>query len=434
MDRVTPVKIDLDTGAQMDCVSFRWAQQAELKPYTRKYPQLLRVAGALSAEAQGAFWVRFTMTDHRGVQREHYRPFLAIDRDPDDAELLLSNGTLREIGISLLLSDEVPWEYQLKREGKPFVRKETIKQFRKRLAKSPQVFSLVMVNPFIQSMMAQAGQLPRHLQEKFSDVFSTHHAESLAPHRGETDLAIDIQEGKHPPYGPLYPLSPAELEALREYLEENLRKGFIRLSKSPAGAPILFVPKHDGTLRLCVDYRGLNGITIKNRYPLPLISEIMDRVSGATWFSKIDLKDAYYRIRIKVGDEWKTAFRTRYGHYEFLVMPMGLTNAPAAFQAYINHALRGLVDRFCIVYLDDILIFSATREEHEQHLEEVCQRLRESELYAKPSKCQFYRHEMEFLGFVISTEGIRMDPERTKMIQEWKEHPPMSFHGLQVFL
>ena len=205
---------------------------------------------------------------------------------------------------------------------------------------------------------------------------------------------------------------------MKEFLEENLEKGFIRESKSPAGAPILFAPKKDGSLRLCVDYRGLNAITIKNRYPLPLITEIMDRVTGANYFSKIDLKDAYYQIRIKAGDEWKTAFRTRYGHYEFLVIPFGLTNAPATFQAYINKALRGLVNNFCIVYLDNILIFSKTREEHNQHLQQVCKHLRNTELYTNPLKCQFYQKEIEFLGFIIGTQGIRMDPKHVQTIKE----------------
>jgi hypothetical protein len=185
---------------------------------------------------------------------------------------------------------------------------------------------------------------------------------------------------------------------------------------------------------MCVDYRGLNAITIKNRYPLPLITEIMDRVTGANYFSKIDLKDAYYRLRIKAGDEWKTAFRTRYGHYEFLVVPMGLTNAPATFQAYINKALRGLVDDFCIVYLDDILVFSKTKEEHDQHLQQVCERLRDAELYAKSSKCQFYQEEIEFLGFIIGTQGIRMDPKRVETIREWEGYPPKSYRDLQVLL
>ena len=174
-----------------------------------------------------------------------------------------------------------------------------------------------------------ASQLPKCLAP-YIDMFSETNAKKLAPNR-DIDLAIELQPGKEPPYGPIYPLSPRELAALQSFLEENLAKGFIRESKSPAGAPILFAPKKDGSLRLCVDYRGLNAITVKNRYPLPLITEIMDRVQGAQYFSKIDLKDAYYRLRIKPGDEWKTAFRTCYGHYEFLVVPIGLTNAPATF-------------------------------------------------------------------------------------------------------
>jgi hypothetical protein len=174
--------------------------------------------------------------------------------------------------------------------------------------------------------------------QHYLDVFSKANAEKLAPNR-DIDLAIDLLPGKEPLYRPMYLLSPRELVALKEFLEENLAKGFIREFKSPAGAPILFALKKDGSLRLCVDYRGLNAVTVKNRYSLSLISEIIDRVQGAYYFSKIDLKDAYYRLRIKVGDEWKTAFRTRYSHYEFLVILIGLTNSPATFQAYINKAL-----------------------------------------------------------------------------------------------
>ena len=185
---------------------------------------------------------------------------------------------------------------------------------------------------------------------------------------------------------------------------------------SPAGAPVIFAPKKDGTLRLCVDYRGLNAITVKNRYPIPLISELLDRLHGAKVFSKLDLLDAYYRIRIQEGDEWKTAFRTRYGHYEFLVMPMGLTNAPATFQSYINNALRGYVDDFCVVYLDDILIYSRSEEEHIQHLEKVMERLRQSKLYANPKKCSFFQDKIKFLKYLVNAKGIYMDPKQIKAI------------------
>ncbi len=204
--------------------------------------------------------------------------------------------------------------------------------------------------------------------QEFLDVFSKEGVVTFAPHCPKVDLNIELQEGKQPPYGPLYPLSPAELKVLRQYLEENLKKGFIQPSKSPAVVPILFVPKKDGTLRLYIDYRGLNAVTIKNRYPLSFINEIMDRVQGVQWFNKIDLKDAYYRIQIEAGDEWKTAFKTRYRYYEFFVIFIGFTNIPTGFQTYINQVLRGLIDDFCIVYLDDILIFSKIEEEYTRHL------------------------------------------------------------------
>jgi hypothetical protein len=165
------------------------------------------------------------------------------------------------------------------------------------------------------------------------------------------------------------------LDILREYLDIAQEKGWIRPSKSPVGASILFVLKADGTMRLCVDYRGLNKVTIKNRYPIPLVGEMLDRLSKAKLFTKLDLCDAYHRLRIKEGDEWKTAFKTRYGHFEYLVMPFGLANAPATFQLYIHRALGGLLDRTCVVYLDDILIYSENEEDHDGHVEEVLDRL-----------------------------------------------------------
>lgn len=192
------------------------------------------------------------------------------------------------------------------------------------------------------------------------------------------------------------------------------------------------MPKKDGSLRLCVDYRGLNAITSKNRHPLPLISETLDRLGRAACFSVLDLKDAYHRIPIKRGDEWKTAFRTRYGHFEYKVMPFGLTNAPATFQAYINRALAGLVDICCVVYLDNILIYSDTQEQHRRDLCAVLERLRKFALYANRTKCHFFNTEVEFLGYIVSTAGISMDKRRVATIEEWPA--PRSFREVQVFL
>ena len=157
-----------------------------------------------------------------------------------------------------------------------------------------------------------------------------------------------MKDGAKPVYGPIYNLSELELKVLKTYLAEKMKAGFIRPSTSPFGSPVLFVKKADGSLRLCVDYRALNRVTVKNRYPLPLMTEIMDRLKGATEFTRLDIRDAFNRMRIAEGDEAKTAFLTRYRHYEYLVMPFGLCNAPATFQAYINNALRNYLDKFCI--------------------------------------------------------------------------------------
>ena len=182
-------------------------------------------------------------------------------------------------------------------------------------------------------------------------------------------------------------MAPAELRELKIQLQELTDKGFIQPSTSPWGAPVLFVRKKDGTLRLCIDYRQLNRVTIKNRYPLPRIDDLFDQLRGACVFSKIDLRSGYYQLKIKNEDVPKTTFRTRYGHYEFLVMPFGLTNAHAAFMDLMNRVFQQYLDRFVIVFIDDILVYSKSKSEHVQHLTLVLKKLREHQLYAKFSKC-----------------------------------------------
>ena len=176
------------------------------------------------------------------------------------------------------------------------------------------------------------------------------------------------ERGAKPPYGPIYSMSETELKTLWEHLDDALGKGFIRPSNSPAGAPILFVKKKDGSLRLCVDYRGLNRITCKNRYPQPLIGDLLDRLQSAKVFTKIDLRAGYNNVRIAPGHGWKTAFCTRYGSFEYLVMPFGMTNSPATFQHFMNDIFRDMADIFVIVYLDDILVFSDNKEDHKDHV------------------------------------------------------------------
>jgi hypothetical protein len=276
----------------------------------------------------------------------------------------------------------------------------------------------------------ELAQLPSQYAE-YADVASEDNAKALAEHSSH-DLAIDLAPETQPPHLPLYNLSMMELEVLRTYLTDYMARGWIRRSKSPAGAPILFVKKKDGTMRLCVDYRGLNRITVKNRHPLPLITESLERLAQAKFYTKLDVREAYHRIRIKKGDEWKTAFRTRYGHFEYTVMPFGLTNAPAQFQAYINEALTGLVDITCIVYLDDILVFSETEKEHVTHVKEVLQRLREAKLFVKLSKCEWHTQRTEYLGYIVSPEGVSIDTNRVKTVQDWPK--PKTVRDIRVFI
>lgn len=270
--------------------------------------------------------------------------------------------------------------------------------------------------------------IPYH---EYLDVFSKKLADTLPPHR-PYDHHIPLEDGKMPTLGRVYRLSEIELDELQKYLKENLAKGFIRPSESPAGSPILFVKKKDGSLRLCVDYRQLNAITVKNRYPLPLIPELLDRLRRAKIYTKIDLRGAYNLLRIAKGDEWKTAFRTRYGHYEYLVMPFGLTNAPASFQHLMNHNFHDMLDKFVIIYLDDILIYSNNEEEHIEHVKQVLQRLREVGLYAKAEKCEFHTTSVEFLGFVVTPDGIKMDDKKIQSILSWPT--PKNVHEVRVFL
>ena len=265
----------------------------------------------------------------------------------------------------------------------------------------------------------------------FADIFQAAEKQSL-PERGPHDHAIDLEPGQQPPFRKLYLMSPTELNALRVYLDKAIEAGIIRKLISPAASPVMFVPKADGSLRLVIDYRRLNDITIKNRYPLPLISDMLDRLQGAKMFTKLDCKDAYNRVRIKGGDKWKKAFCTQFGLFKYLAIPFGLTNAPATFQAFIDKALGEFLDIIVVVYLDDILIFSKDETKHEEHVRQVLTALRRHGLHLKISKCAFNVTEVDFLGFKINTEGIYMDLERIRAIEEWQ--PPANVYELQVFL
>ena len=265
---------------------------------------------------------------------------------------------------------------------------------------------------------------------EFRDVFPEE-LSGLPPNR-EVEFGIDLLPGTAPVSIAPYRMAPKELVELKAQIQELLDRGFIRPSVSPWGAPVLFVKKKDGTMRMCIDYRQLNKLTIKNKYPLPRIDDLFDQLRGASVFSKIDLRSGYHQLRVKEGDIHKTAFRTRYGHYEFVVMPFGLTNAPAAFMDLMNRVFQPYLDRFVVVFIDDILVYSETEAKHDEHLRTVLQVLREKELYAKFSKCEFWLREVTFLGHGFSTEGIKVDPRKIEAILEWK--PPRSVSKIWSFL
>ncbi len=263
------------------------------------------------------------------------------------------------------------------------------------------------------------------------EAFSKTKASQLPPHRS-SDCAIDLQPNSHPPKGRVFPLSQPESEAMKSYIEEELAKGFIRPSISPASAGFFFVKKKDGGLRPCIDYRALNDLTVKFRYPLPLVPAALEQLRTAKYFTKLDLRSAYNLIRIREGDEWKTAFSTTSGHYEYLVMPFGLVNSPSVFQAFINDVFRDMLNRWVIVYIDDILIYSDSYEDHVKQVRAVLQRLLAHQLYAKLEKCEFNLTSVSFLGYVISSGGVTMEDQKVQAVIDWPQ--PVTVKELQRFL
>jgi hypothetical protein len=265
---------------------------------------------------------------------------------------------------------------------------------------------------------------------EYPDVFPDE-LPGMPPDR-DIEFAIELQPGTAPVSKRPYRMPPVELVELKKQLQELLDKGFIRPSTSPWGCPALFVKKKNESLRLCVDYRPLNAVTIKNKYPLPRIDVLFDQLVGAKVFSKIDLRSGYHQIKIRDNDIPKTAFSTRYGLYEYLVMSFGLTNAPAYFMYLMNSVFMPELDKFVVVFIDDILVYSKNEAEHTKHLHTVLQRLRDHQLYAKLSKCDFWLREIKFLGHTISQDGVSVDPEKVQEVMNWK--PPTTVRQIRSFL
>ena len=274
------------------------------------------------------------------------------------------------------------------------------------------------------------------LLKQYEDVFPEQLPKGKPPKR-TVEFEIKTEEGATPPNKPPYRLSPKEHEELQAQIEDLLAQGHIRPSTSPYGAPVLFVPKKDGRWRMCVDYRALNRQTIRDRYPLPRIDDLLDRLGKAKHFTTLDLATGYHQIAVKNEDIPKTAFRTQRGQFEFVVMPFGVTNAPATFQRMMNSIFKEELDDFVLVYLDDILIFSETLQEHIKHIKTALEKLRTAKLYARLHKCAFFQTKVEYLGFDVSSQGIQPSPEKVRTIVEWPRLQSVkdvrSFLGLASF-
>jgi len=294
----------------------------------------------------------------------------------------------------------------------------SVKKFRRILRKkSPRNFQVFQVVSKLSSddlKKVKRGKQDSRIDEllnRYESVFRSELPDGLPPKR-LVEHEIETENGSKPPHRPLYQLSPAELKACKEYVESLLKKGKIRRSTSPYGAPLFFVVKEGNELRGVVDYRGLNRITKRNNAPIPRTDEMFDRIGGSKVFSRLDLKTGFHQIRVKPEDIEKTAFNTKYGQFEYLVMPMGACNAPATFQSLMNQIFHDCIDDFLVVYIDDLLIFSKDDESHFRHLETVLSRLKEHELYVSPKKCELFKDEMDFLGLLIGKQGIKVNPNK----------------------
>ncbi len=328
----------------------------------------------------------------------------------------------------ILHSPEIKWESSEIIRWSEFCHQNCLKEIPHPLRRLPaaQVASMRVESP-------EASVIPTipFDYRAFQDVFSKQAATQLPPHRA-WDCAIDLLPGYKLAKGRVYSLSIPECKAMEEYIKEALNQGYIRPSSSPAASSFFFVSKKDGGLRPCIDYRALNSQTIKLPYPLPLVPAVLEELRGARIFSKLDLRSAYNLIRIREGNEWKTAFITPSDHYEYLVMPYGLSNAPSVFQEFMNEVFREFLHRFVIVYIDDILIYSQNLADHRHHVAQVLQKLRQFRLYLKLEKCEFHRPTVQFLGYIIGREGIQMDQGKVTAVAEWPT--PQTIKDLQRFL
>ena len=418
----------IDSGATALFLSHQFAEKHQLERYKLDVEILVQnIDGTLNRRGTITHYAKLRL--HMGEGEPEDQEFLITDIGPED--VILGLPWLRHHNPNIdwkkgtLEFDETPpvEQFKMNRKGRrEWVRAGLISHA------SEEVW-IAAGYTYSQAIAEEAGKekkkksfeeiVPEEYRQ-YAKVFSEHESERL-PEPQPWDHTIDLKpDAPETLRSKVYPMPVNEQKELDDFLEENLRKGYIAPSKSPMASPVFFIKKKDGKLRLIQDYRKLNEITIKNRYPLPLASDIVNRLRGAKYFTKFDVRWGYNNVRIKKGDAWKAAFATNRGLFEPLVMFFGLTNSPATFQALMNFIFSDLIAAGKVaVYLDDILIFSMTLEEHREVVKEVLRRLQEHDLYLRPEKCEFEREEVEYLGLVIRQGEVRMDPAKVKAVADW---------------
>jgi hypothetical protein len=414
------VDVLIDSGAGNNYISTETATQLGLRTFQRRTPAWVVLANEEPVLSRLQVLVKLKMSPY-------YQPILVLQVIDMRYQVILGKGWLSDVAYSAIIDwrRNTVWINSHCIQGHTTPRHESIlsvMQFKKTLKGADAGVVCVMTEPQDHETADKEDreQDPevKQLLEEYQDVFPDELPKELPPSRS-VDHKIEIVPGSKPPSRPTYKLSLSEMEELKRQLEDLVTHQFIQPSQSPYGAPVLFVKKKDGDLRMCVDYRALNKQTVRNTYPLPRIDELMDQLHGAKHFTKIDLRSGYHQIRIAEEDVHKTAFRTRYGLHEFKVLPFGLTNAPATFMQLMNEVFKEELDTCVIIYLDDILVYSPTLEQHRKDVRRILQKLRQERLFAKRSKCEFFQDEVEFLGHVLTSNGVQVDPKKVKAVQDW---------------
>ena len=424
-------KAMIDTGATHNFVSEEEARRLKLR--TSKEAGWLKAVNSIAKPSQGvAHGVTMKIGSWEGKIDFTVAPM-------DDFKIVIEMDFLRQVRAvpipflrsMAILEEEAPCMVLPITESKAKTPMLSAMQLEKGLKRNEVTYLATLKEDPIDPMRDTMPVEVKKALDEFKDVMPSELPKKLPPRR-EEDHKIELESGAKPPAMGPYRMAPLELEELRRQLNDLLDAGFIQPYKAPYGAPVLFQKKHDGPLRMCIDYRALNKVTVKNKYPIPLIADLFDQLGSAKFFTKLDLRSGYYQVRIAKGDEPKTTCVTRYGSYEFLVMPFGLTNAPATFCTLMNKIFHPFLDKFVVVYLDDIVIYRNTLEEHVDHLRKVFRLLRQNELYVKKEKCFFALGEVGFLGHHIRDGKLMMEEGKIKAIQEWD--PPTKVPQLRSFL